>query len=109
MLQGARADSGASRGGAWGRGTALLVCAAAALATLLPYVALWLRSPPGTCYLGWKAVNSDDYLTYVAWIEQARRGGGPWMQNLFTAESHGGDYFIPFFWAIGAAARLFGL
>lgn len=99
---------GSPQSGGWTTGKAVAVCAAATVATLLPYLALWLRSPPGYCYLGLKAVNSDDHLTYVAWMEQALRGSGPWMQNLFTVESRGGDYFIPFFWIIGAVGRLLG-
>src|SRR5262245_31783609 len=95
-------------GAPWGWRRAALISLLATLATLIPYVVLWLRAPDGYCYLGIKAVNSDDHLTYVAWIEEALRGSGPWMQNLFTVESKGGDYFIPFFWAIGAAGRPFG-
>lgn len=109
MDQGARAESHGDRGAAWGPGRAALVSAVASLATLVPYVVLWLRAPPGSCYLWLKAVNSDDILTYVAWMEEARRGSGPWMQNLFTAESHGPDYFIPFFWALGLVGRLLGI
>ena len=88
--------------------TVAVVAFAASVATSIPYAILWARAPEGTVFLGLKAVNSADHLTYVAWMRQAVPGS-LFMRNLYTAESVKPTFCLPFFWILGITAKLLGL
>lgn len=51
---------------------------------------------------------SEDNNSYAAWAKQAQEGF-LLFENLYTTEPQRRVLFLPFFWAVGAAARLTGL
>lgn len=114
-----RAHASAPPSGAGGAGrflrrrafALLMACLAAALvlgyrhlvgAPLGPSV-----SPDGTELRSGIILNPPDYLTYVAWAQQARHGHW-WMIDLYTMDEHEALYFNPFFFALGQLAAVSG-
>lgn len=90
-----------------GKSGVALVAMAVAVATSLPYAWSALATGNGQVYLGMKAVNSADFMTYVAWMVQDEPS--PWLRNLYTSDPGAGRILVPFFWLLGVAARASGL
>jgi hypothetical protein len=92
----------------FGLPSVLVIGLAVAMATSLPYLLMLVSTDSGYTYLGLKAVNSADHLTYAAWMRQAA-DGNLWFKNLYSTESSEANILLPFFWVLGRGAGLLGI
>ena len=73
----------------------------------LPFLVVWLSTPPGWQFTGILA-NPLDGHSYLAKIEQG--AAGHWLFHLtYTPEDHPGAFIITFYLALGHIARVTGL
>jgi hypothetical protein len=77
------------------------------LATSLPYLIFWLRTPPGNHYSWIIPPFPEDSFAYMAWSQQAAHGSLLFKLK-FTALPHSAFLFHPFFLLSGWLAVLSG-
>ncbi|MFC1721958.1 hypothetical protein ACFL0Z_03520 [Patescibacteria group bacterium] len=77
-------------------------------ATSLPYLFGLLSTPPDSVYLANYHRASGDHYVYMSMIEEAKDGALTF-HNLFTGEEHAPLLVRPFWFTVGALARVFDL
>ncbi|MEA2552632.1 MAG: hypothetical protein QOJ65_808 [Fimbriimonadaceae bacterium] len=79
----------------------------AGLLALVPTLANWRSTPPGSTYLGMQ-YNLDDHMVYAAWMRQAMDGRFLF-DNRFTTEPQPGLTINLYFLVLGWVAKLVGI
>jgi len=88
-------------------GFPLLVGAAIASLSLLPYLLAYTMTPPGHHFAGFFFI-ADDATTYLAKMQQG--AGGAWAWNdPYTSEPHGGVFLFGFYLLFGHLSALLHL
>lgn len=96
----------------WGRSTegrfVWGVIGLALVASTLPYLYGWWRTPAGWVFQWIPPHNSADSNTYLAWVQQGARGR-LLFEDLYTTETGRMPVFLPLFLAMGLVSRATGL
>jgi len=88
-------------------GFPLLVAAAIASLSLLPYLLAYTMTPPGHHFAGFFFI-ADDATTYLAKMRQGAAGAWTW-NDPYTSEPHGGVFLFGFYLLLGHLGGLLHL